>query len=289
MVFPAILSDLLHCVYEALETSRKAKLHVSYMLLRKPIQENLYVLEAVIADRAGFARKLTEDPIQLWSQGAGGRDAHTRNIATVLTAIGDDGRFDAGFLAQLRYDKSTEDGFDGICNKAIHLFTSHQAIATEKMNINFIFSDWESKESQWAYIYSRLPYVLAYAYQIVEYVCAGISPTWPEYLDEIQRRIAAHAILWGQPLDEPYREPRLETFIAKNRQWLDSHCVKAGFHAPNELGLVRMITTGAMPGESRWALWRRMRRFQIAAEGSGSAGLSRLSTIQKILGLRPLI
>jgi quinol monooxygenase YgiN len=200
VVFPAILSDMLHCVYEVLETSRKAKLNVSYMLLRKPIQENLYVLEAVIADRAGFARKLTEDPIQLWSQGAGEREAHTINIATVLKVIGDDGRFDAGYLAQLRYDKSTEDGFDGICNKAIHLFTSHPAIATEKLNINFIFSDWESKETQWAYIYSRLPYLLAYAYQIVEYVCAGISPTAPEYLDEVQRRIAAHAILWGQTL-----------------------------------------------------------------------------------------
>jgi hypothetical protein len=171
-------------------------------------------------------------------------------------------------LAQLRYDKSAEDGFDGICNKAIHLFTSHRAIATEKMNINFIFSDWGSKETQWAYIYSRLPHVLTYAYQLVEYICAGISPTAPEYLDEIQRRIAAHTILWGHSLEESYREPRLETFFVKSKEWLDTHCAKAGFRTPNDHDLVRMIATGAMPGESRWALWRRMRRFQIGAEAS---------------------
>jgi hypothetical protein len=73
-MFPAILSDMLHCFYEALETSRKAKLGISFMLLRKPLQESLYVLEAVIADRTEFAQKLTEDPIELWSQGIGGRE-----------------------------------------------------------------------------------------------------------------------------------------------------------------------------------------------------------------------
>jgi hypothetical protein len=96
-MFPAVLSDMLHCVYETLETSRKAKLNVSYALLRKPIQESLYLLEAVVADRAGFAKKLTEDPLKLWSQGAGGREAHTKNIATVLETMGDDGRFDAAY------------------------------------------------------------------------------------------------------------------------------------------------------------------------------------------------
>jgi hypothetical protein len=100
-MFPAILSDMLHCFYEALETSRKAKLGISFMLLRKPLQESLYVLEAVIADRTEFAQKLTEDPIKLWSQGIGGREAHTRNIQKVLEAVGESDRFDPAYLAQL--------------------------------------------------------------------------------------------------------------------------------------------------------------------------------------------
>lgn len=289
VVFPAILSDMLHCLYEALETSRKAKLNVSYMLLRKPIQESLYVLEAVIVDRAGFAQKLTEDPLKLGSQRAGGYEAHRKNIENVLNVVGNDGRFDAGYLAQLRYDKSVEDSFDGICNKAIHLFTSRGAIATEKMNINFIFSDWESKGTQWAHLYSRLPYLLAYTYEIVEYVCAGIAPTSPEYLDEIRRRIAAHAILWGGTNEDSYRDQRLEAFITKHREWLTRHCVERGFRVPTENDLVRLIAEGALPGETRWALWRRMRLFQIGAEASGSAGISWLSKLQRMFGIRPFI
>jgi hypothetical protein len=283
-MFPAIISDMLHCVYEALESSRKAKLNVSYMLLRKPIQESFYVLEAVIADRNDFATKITENPTKLWSQGIGGHEAHRRNIAKVLQAIGDDGRFSADYLAQLRYDKSAEDGFDGICNKAMHLFTSHRAIETEPMNINFIFSNWDSKESQWSFLYTRLPYLLTYAYRIVENVCASISPTSPAYLDELERRLAAHVLLWSATLDETYASGPLLAFSFKHREWLFEHCRTNGYRAPHFKDLVRMRQIGAFPGESRWSVWRRKRHFQEAAEMSGSTAPTRYTRLLRALG-----
>ena len=165
------------------------------MLLRKPLQESLYVLEAVIADRADFAQKLTEDPIKLWSQGIGGHEAHANNIQKVLEAVGENDRFDPHYLAQLRYDKNAEDGFDRICNKAMHLFTRHKSIKTEQMNINFIFSNWDGKQTEWSYIYSRLPYLLVYMHSIVEYVCESIAPTPPLCLNDVKRRISAQVLL----------------------------------------------------------------------------------------------
>lgn len=75
---------MLHYIYETPETSRKAKLNVSYSLLRKPIQESLYVLEAVSVDRGEFSRKLSEDPLKLYSQGAGGRAVRALLINTAL-------------------------------------------------------------------------------------------------------------------------------------------------------------------------------------------------------------
>ena len=57
-VLPAVLSDMMHCVFESLESSRKAKLGISYMLIRKPLQESLYLLEAVVLDESDFAEKL---------------------------------------------------------------------------------------------------------------------------------------------------------------------------------------------------------------------------------------
>ena len=50
VVFPALLSDFLHFTYEALETARKAKLTVTYSLLRKPLQEVLYIFETMLTD-----------------------------------------------------------------------------------------------------------------------------------------------------------------------------------------------------------------------------------------------
>ena len=269
-MFPAILSDALHLFYEALETSRKAKLGVSFLLLRKPLQESLYVLEAVIADRADFARKLTADPVKLWSQGVGGREAHTRNIQKVLETIGESGRFDAAYLAKLRYDKTAVDGFDGICNKAMHLFTSHEAIRTEPMNINFIFSNWDSKYSQWSFIYSRLPYLLVYMECIVAHVCEAIVRTDPRYLDDMKRRLSALVVLWWETIEEPYDEPRLRHFAAKTREWLDQHCQAAGFRTPNIDDLIRMGENGAYPGESRWSVWRRYNEFMRGAAATGA-------------------
>jgi hypothetical protein len=288
-MFPAILSDMLHCIYEALESSRKAKLNVSYMLLRKPIQESLYVLEAVIADRADFAKKLTEDPIKLEGRGASGRETHAANIAKVLAAIGNDGRFSAHYVAQLRYDKSSEDGFDGICNKAMHLVTSSKAIATEKMNINFIFSGWHAKQTQWSFLYTRLPYLLAYTYQIVETVCSAIAPGPLEYRDDIDRRIAAHVLIWSGALDATYASGPLLVFAFKYREWLFAHCKAHGFGTPEFKDLVRMCQTGAFPGESRWSNWRRLRRFRIAAEKCGSTPVSWLSKVQGAFGLDPIL
>jgi hypothetical protein len=269
-MFPAILSDMLHCFYEALEASRKANLGISFMLLRKPLQESLYVLEAVIADRADFAHKLTEDPNKLWSQGIGGREAHAKNIQKVLDVLGECDRFDASYLAQLRYDKSAEDGFDGICNKAMHLFTEHKAIKTERMNINFIFSTWDSKVTQWSYIYSRLPYLLVYMHAIVEHVCQDIAPTPPAYLDDVKRRISALVLLWWETIEDPNVEPYLEIFAERTRHWLYHHCDEAGFTQPTKVDLIRMGAIGAFPKETKASVSKRLDQFMRDAAASGS-------------------
>ncbi len=50
----AVLSDLCHFVFEALCCSQKAKLTVTYALLRKPFRENLLILEWLLGDPEGF-------------------------------------------------------------------------------------------------------------------------------------------------------------------------------------------------------------------------------------------
>ncbi len=249
-VFPALLSDLLHFVYEALESSRKAKLNVAYALIRKPIQENLFLMEIIAADVDQFTEHLVNSPLKLHSQKAGSFDAHVKRISLVLDALGEQDRFDAEYLARLRYDKAAEDGFDGICNKAIHLFTGHKAIETERLNVNFIFSDWGAKMTQWYYLYSRLPYLLDYTRLVVEHVYARFERTDPVYLDEMNRRMMAATLLWAPAVDEHYRNEIFERYVKATWNRLVEHCIQNQRRPPTPHDLRRMKESGAFPGES---------------------------------------
>lgn len=249
-ILPAVLSDMLHCIYEALETSRKAKLNLSYMLISKPIQENLYLLESIILDELFFAETFSQNPLFFRPKNAGGIEGHTQRIQKVLSKLRQGCWLDASYIAKLRYDKSSEDSFDGVCNIAMHLFTEHKSIKTEPFNINFIFSRWDEKISQWNYFYSRLPYLLFYIYQVVEYIMESIVKTTSEYMDDMLRRIPALIILWRREIDENYICDEIESFVLNVQHWLILHCRRRKNKLPSEKELIRMAKTGAYPRES---------------------------------------
>jgi hypothetical protein len=254
---------MLHCIYEALESSRKAKLNITYMLIRKPIQENLFLLESIILDEVGFAAKLATSPLMLRPKTASAMEGeHGRRIQQVLETIKQTDAFDAEYLAQLRYAK-VDDGFDGACNKAMHLFTEHKAIRTEALNVNFIFSGYDAKLSQWDYLYSRLPYVLVYIWRVVEHISETIRPTYPDYLIDMTRRIAAFVSLC--PCQIEYLAEPLIKFYSTQYDWLLDHCREEGFRPPKKRDLERMALTGALPGESKASVEARLGLFESRA------------------------
>ncbi len=244
VVFPALLSDLLHFVYEALENARKGKLTVCYALIRKPIKENLFLLEKICEDVLEFASELSTKPQRkLRAEKAGGLEPHQRRIERVLAVLRNGNRFDAGYLAQLRYDKSADDGFDGPSNQALHLFTSAEAIRTQPLNVNFIFSDENARQTQWYFLYSRLPYVLDYARQLVEHVCASFGTTDPTYLDDIERRLMAKTLLWAPNIEGHYRCEQLDDYVGAITKQLDRECEAQGYRKPTHRDLIRMSKT----------------------------------------------
>jgi hypothetical protein len=274
-VFPAILSDLLSFLYEALATSRKAKLGVTYALLRKPIQEGLFILEAVLLDDEGFADTFAAEPLKLRAGRQGGIEAHSKRIQAVLDATSMNAYFSAAYLAQLRYSKAED--FDGICNHAVHLFTEHEAIRTEPLNMNFIFSGWDEKMTQWAFLYTRLPYLLAYAHTVVDYVVERFARTTPEYKDATGRQTAALTLRWHESVPEDYRAAQIDRFVEATGGWLRSHCSQRGYRQPTRRDLKRMSETGAYPGQSWLSLkvadWRLMRQASAAERTYRRSGL----------------
>lgn len=268
IVLPAMLSDLLHFLYTALVCSQRGKLNVTYALIRKPIQENLYVLESIVLDEASFADLLVTAPLRLRPKTAGGLKGHTDRIQRVLEVLQQDQVFDAAYMAQLRYAK-VEDGFDGICNQAMHLFTEHPAIQTEALNINFVFSGFDEKLTQWRYLYGRLPYVLVYMWCILEHIGETLSITVPEYMLDIHRRIVAMMILSTMrtvAINQP-----LAHFAVKHEHWLNTHCAERGFRYPRTNDLKRMALTGAFPGEPDADVERRLAGFRTSKPRSDGA------------------
>jgi hypothetical protein len=265
VLFPALLSDFLHFLYEALDASRKGKLAVCYSLLRKPLQETLFVFEKMLIDLDEFVELIKRSPEKLYLESVGGLRAQTERINKVLELLLETDRFDADYIAQLRYDKQTSDGFDGICNKAIHLLTGHASIRTEPMNITFIFSGKEEKLTQWNYLYSRLPYLLTYARLVIERLCSTFSSASPGYLSDMERRVSASILIWAGSIQEDYMHPSLAKFVEATTQRLVAQSKAGGYKDLSIRALLRMRSTGAFPGESFVRVRIRMWRYAVSA------------------------
>ena len=174
-LFPALLSDFCHFVLEALNSSEKGKLTVAYALLRKPLRENLYYLEWLLAEPENLLNKLYDKPAIERSFSKIGAESTLKSIIRKSIARTTHSEFhNADFLWELRWNKHAEFGFDGMCNKAMHLVTTKTPIDTEVCNFNFIFSDGDSIESQWLHIYTTLPGLLFYAVDVCESLMAMI-------------------------------------------------------------------------------------------------------------------
>ena len=173
-IFPALLSDFCHFIYEALTCSRKGKLTVSYALLRKPLRESLHYLEWLLADPEDFLNTLYNEESKALSRFSNSNRIK-KIINDAISKCPNSKLFSAEHIYRLRFDKTASFGFDGMCNRAIHLITTKVPIATERRNLNFIFSNNDARESQWELIYGQLPYLLFYASNVIDVLISIIN------------------------------------------------------------------------------------------------------------------
>ncbi len=220
-VFPALLSDFCHFVYEALSCSRKGKLTVAYALLRKPIKENLHYLEWLLADPEGLLSTLYNQPSKELAFGKISNPAKAKEVirkAISRTLYKD--LYDAEFLYDLRFNKKVSYSLDASWNQAIHLITTKEPIATEQCNFNFVFSGDYEQLCQWQHIYMTLPWLLFYALDICEVLMAIIIKEPPSDIEEVLFHRSLGFLLWGHEflrfankLELP--EPNLKRFTPK--------------------------------------------------------------------------
>ena len=199
-VLVALLSDFCHFIFEALRSSSKGKLTVSFALLRKPLKDSLLTFEWLLADRPGFIDAFAHNwPARLdellKNQGSSGRSKIIHDAVSLTTHPQ---LFDPAFLEEVRYERNAEHGLADLFDMAMHLVTTFKVIQTDSGNFNFVFSDGQCRFSQWYHLYWHLPVLLNYAIEVIEALLITFVPRVEEEfaIHDIRRKVGF--LLWAK-------------------------------------------------------------------------------------------
>jgi len=168
-VLIATISDYCHYVYEALKCSEKSKLAITYTLLRKPLKDNLLLFEWIMTNRNEFLENFQKDS-NCYAIDKIDSAKKKIFIGCSVNKINYSETFNADFIYNIRYSKKTNYSLERLWNIANHIVTTSKYYKTESLNLNFVFSGADSKESQWNYLYSVLPYLLFYTVEVIQVV-----------------------------------------------------------------------------------------------------------------------
>ncbi len=144
---------------------------VAYNLLRKPLTDELLILEQLLIDRQDFVERFHfegdpkfYDP----STGSLGQNKINKIIEAATKKIGVLSSFFNDSIYEFRYDKTSIAGFNWITNHAHHIVTADRNYKTASKSLNFVFSTRADSEQYWTQYYQILPYLLAYSSCIVD-------------------------------------------------------------------------------------------------------------------------
>ena len=164
----AIISDICHFTFQALDSAKNIKMTVAFSLIRKPFLENLLIIEQLLADEQTFLKNFAGKP-EDFDPGRIKEDKKKSLITECISKIKNNWILETDVVYDLRYSKQTSGSFYAKSNLATHLVTTrHSEFKTERNNLNYIFSGYDEWESQLDYLYYFLPYILFYTTEIVD-------------------------------------------------------------------------------------------------------------------------
>lgn len=175
MLVKALLIDFCHNILEALNASKKGKLTVAFTLLRKPLQDNLFYLEWMLADLPDFLDRFRKrGPLEVSAKDLT-VEKRREIIRRAIGALTDPHSINPDFLYDVRFNRAEPYSLAGLSDKAIHLITTNRHLLTEPQNFNFIFSGPAQFESQWQSIYMVVPQLLYHAVRVIDELLSQIG------------------------------------------------------------------------------------------------------------------
>lgn len=164
----AVVSDYLNFMFESLYSARRCKMAVAYALLRKPITDELLIFEQLLGDRHEFINRFFH------SGNPDDYDPSDKNldkkkiIQKAINKLRINIFPSTEFIYNLRYNKSFENGINGISNHALHIVTRDKNYRTSNQNLNFVFSNEDDFEYYFNHYYNLVPYLLIYSVSIID-------------------------------------------------------------------------------------------------------------------------
>jgi hypothetical protein len=164
----AVVSDFLNFMFESISCAKRSKMTVAYALLRKPVTDELLIIEQLLGDRKEFINRFFH------SGNPEDYDPSDKNLnkQTIIRRAIDKLRVNlfpsSEFIYDLRYNKSFEAGINGISNHALHIVTKDKNYKTSEQNFNFVFSNEADIERYYEHYYNLVPYLLIYSVAVID-------------------------------------------------------------------------------------------------------------------------
>ena len=188
----SMIGDMANFIYESLRIAKSGKMVVAYALLRKPFTDQLLILEEILIDRKDFMNRFyhSGEPKQY--------DPSDRSIdkkaiiEKAIKILKTTGLYDAELIYELRYNKNSKAGLNGITNQALHIVTNDKGYPTQNRDLNFIFGASDRVEDQWQHYYFIMPLLLTYMAEVVDRIVFSLikDPQGRHELKALERMLA---------------------------------------------------------------------------------------------------
>lgn len=164
-IINALLIDICYFLQEALDCSKKMRLTVTFALMRKPFVYDLIVILRLMFEDNFLEKFNTLDPFDVTKVS----DNEKKNLICQSLPLLLSKSYTADDIFDFVFNLNNQDSIINISNKALHLSTTrNKNNQTEIQNLNFVFSNPDSIQNQWDYLYRVLPFLLPYYVELLD-------------------------------------------------------------------------------------------------------------------------
>lgn len=160
----SLFSDYCSYIYDSIECAKIMHPNQAFTLLRKPLKDNLLLIEKFFTEKRFISHFLSDDIANF-------RIEKIKNKKSIIKKCCKKIEYPSLYeqLFNIRYDKSNKFALEKIWNKTIHIITTDSNYKTENGSLNMIFNSVEDVNQYDNYYFVTMPLIQFYVLRIMFY------------------------------------------------------------------------------------------------------------------------